>query len=364
MSNSVVKRMTFAAIDPYLETQVVSPKETNLPGKNRVEWGDRNQYPQYVWDLYKTTPTLQTIVNGSVDFVIGDDVQATRRLGDGSARNFVRDLAQDTFLYGGRCYQIIRSRAGLPVEAYHIPMPYIRTDKDNEVFYYSEKWDKGARDCVVYPKFYPFTPEEWALLDDDEKNRHASSILFVKNTNAQAYPIAPVGAAVKSCEIERGISDYHLNALENSFTGSLMVNFNAGTPTPEMQREIEDDFSEKFGGHQNGGRMVFSWNESRDTATTITPIKVEDFGARYDALAKFSREQIFCAFRAVPAIFGLMTESTGFSEQEFTEAFRLYNRTAIKPVQRDIADELVRIFGEEVITITPFNIEAADTNVE
>lgn len=363
MNNTEIKRITFAAIDPYLETNIVSPKETNLAGRNRVEWGDYNRYPEYLWDLYLTTPTLQTIVNGSADFVAGDDILATLRLNNQIPRAFVRDLAIDSFLMGGRAYQVIRDRAGMPKEAYHIPLRFLRSDKDNECFYYSEKWTKGARDCVVYPRFIPFTPEEWAKLDDEQKNRHASSILFIKNASSQTYPISPVGAAVKDCEIERGIADYHLNALDNSFTSSVMINFNQGVPSDEMRKEIERDFNEKFSGHQNGGRIAFSWNESKDTATTILPIKVENFGERYDALSKYSRQQIFTAFRAVPAIFGLMTESTGFSEQEFSEAFKLYNRTAVRPVQRDIADELKHIFGEEVLTIQPFTLEGAEQSV-
>lgn len=362
MSNTEVKRLTFAAIDPYLEQNIVTPVERKHG--NRVDWGELNKYPDYLWDLYLNVTTLQTIVEGSAKFVAGDDVIATRRINGDAPRKMVQALGLDSFLYGGRCYQIIRSRDGGIAETHPLPVRYIRSDEDNESFYYSEKWGKGARDCVVYPKFYPFKPEEWARLSDEEKNRHASSILFVKNVGAGTYPISPVQSAVKDCEIERGIADYHLNALENCFTGSVLVNFNQGKPTQEVQEEIERDMTEKFSGHQNAMRMMFSWNESKDTMTTITPLKVENFGERYDALSKFSRQQIFTAYRAIPALFGLMNESTGFSEQEFSEAFKLYNRTAIRPVQRDIADEFKYIYGEEVLTIRPFTLEGAEQSVQ
>ena len=172
----------------------------------------------------------------------------------------------------------------------------------------------------------------------------------------QAYPAPLYCAAVKACELERGITDYHVNALENAFTGSLVINFNSGVPTDEVKEEIERAFTEKFSGSQNGGRIAFSWNPNRESATTFQSVKVEDFGARYDALSKWARQQIFTAFQAVPALFGLMTETTGFSEQEFQQAFRLYNKTRVLPVQRRITDALELIFGAGVVTITPFSL--------
>ena len=48
MSNTKTKEranVSFLAIDPYVETHIVSPKERKLPGKDFVEWGTNNLYP-------------------------------------------------------------------------------------------------------------------------------------------------------------------------------------------------------------------------------------------------------------------------------------------------------------------------------
>jgi Arc/MetJ-type ribon-helix-helix transcriptional regulator len=130
----------------------------------------------------------------------------------------------------------------------------------------------------------------------------------------------------------------------------------------EIKEEIENAFNEKFTGHQNAGRVMFSWNKNKESATDIVEPKLEDFGERYKALSTHSRQQIFAAFRAVPALFGIMTESTGFNEQEFSQAFRLYNRTQIRPVQRIIGDAYERIYGvPQPLTIKPFSIEETTT---
>ena len=62
-----------------------------------------------------------------------------------------------------------------------------------------------------------------------------------------------------------------------------------------------------------------------------------------------------------------MTESTGFNEQEFSESFKLYNRTVVRPIQRNISNTLDKIFGMEgSITITPYSIDDSvrENNVE
>lgn len=366
MSNTDERlQVSFAAIDPYIDTRIMSPKETK--GGKYVVWGTNNRYPHYLVDLFNNVPTLRSIVLGSADFVAGDDVTASRDINtrQDSARDIVHELATYDFLFGGFALQVIRGMDGQPREVYPVNPAYLRTDEDCEVFYYSEKWDKGARNVIVYPKYIDLSPERWARLTDEEKNRHASSILYVKTTKMQTYPAPIYAAAVKACEMERGIDDYHINALENSFTSSLIVNFNNGVPASDrIREEIERTFTEKFSGSGNAGRIMFSWNKTRETATTMQSVKVEDFGERYEALAKHSRQQIFTAFGASPVIFGIPTDNNGFSTDDYDGAFRLYNKTRILPCQRRITDAMERVFGSGVVTIQPFSLETETTNVQ
>lgn len=366
-NNSRRSAFSFAAIDSYLETNIVSPVEKVLAGRDMVEWGTRNAYPDYLLDLYNNVPTLRSIINGNIDYVAGDDVtimplqeeftnQEMNRRGD-TIREQVKDIAKDFEIYGGFALQVIRNLAGEVAEVYYIDMRYLRTNKEGDVFYYSEKWGKSSRtDMVVYPAFLPKI--EWEKLSDEERNRHASSILFVKNVHSQVYPAPLYAASVKACEIERLIDEFHLSDINNHFVSSAIINFNNGDPGQEIKSEIERDFNEKFCGASNGGRVAFSWNPNKESATDIVEFKMEDFGERYKALSQHSRTQIFTSFRAIPLLFGLTSEAnTGFSTEEFEQSFKLYNRTQIQPVQRMICDTYDKIYGQRgVLTIRPFSL--------
>ena len=374
MSQNDVNRsgFSFAAIDPYVESNIVLPTEKVLSGRDMVEWGTRNAYPDYLLELYNNVPTLRSIINGNIDYVAGDDVsiaplqpeftnQEMNRRGD-SIREQVKDIAKDYEIYGGFALQVIRNLAGEVAEIYYIDMRFLRTNKEGDVFYYNEKWGKGNKsDVVIYPAFMPHL--DWMRLSDEERNRHASSILFVKNVHTQVYPAPLYAASVKACEIERLIDEFHLSDINNHFVSSAIINFNNGDPGQEMKEQVERDLNEKFAGATNGGRILCSWNRNRESATTIAEFKMEDFGERYNALSQHSRQQIFTSFRAIPLLFGLTSEAnTGFSTDEFEQSFKLYNRTQIQPVQRMICDAYDRIYGQRgVMTIKPFSI---DGNVE
>lgn len=360
--------VSFAALDPWLDSKIVSPKETVLKGRDLVEWGEHNAYPDYLLELTKTVPTLRSIITGTVDYIAGDDVTIKELhpgLEDG-AMNYrgdliseqVEDLARDILTYGGFCLQIIRGRDGSVAEVYYLDMRYIRMNKEGDVFYYSEKWGKSVRtDAITYPAFRADIKDKWFSLTDEERNRHASSILFVKTARTQVYPMPVWAASVKACEIERLVDEYHLNAISNGFASSLIVNFNNGVPTDEVKEEIESDFNDKFAGPSNAGRVMFSWNPNKESATTVETPSVTDFGDKYNALSSHSRQQIFTAFRANPNLFGIPTEGNGFANEQYEESFTLYNRTQVLPVQRMIGDAYDRIYGEKnVLKITPFSM--------
>lgn len=361
----------FAAIDQYVESNIVSPVEKVVRGRDMVMWGDGNIYPSYLTELYRNVTSLHSIIDGDVDYIAGDDITLTlpadkyptfangtmNRKGV-TIREQVKDVAFDLDLRGGFALEIIRNMRGEVAEVNYINLEYLRTNKECDKFWYYEDWRKiGLKDAVVLPKFSALVSERWESLDEEERKRNLQSVLFVKNTRNQVYPAPKYAAAVKACETERCVDTYHLNAINNNFEGSIVVNMNNGVPSDEDQEEIEDDFNEKYCGKDNAGRVVLSFNEDRTHEVTFATPKVTDFGDRYRALQEHCRQQILSAFRVSPNLVGLPT-ATGFSTEEYEEAFKLYNRTQIRPAQRTIIEAYEKVFGQAgVLNIKPFSLE-------
>ena len=369
--------VAFMTIDPYIERNIILPTEQEYSGRDWVEWGERNLYPEYILELSKTAPTLHSVIAGTVDYVAGDDATLSwpfivdvllnkmNRKGEQLSTQ-VRTVSEDIVTYGGFALQVIRSLAGKVVEVYRVPLRFLRSNKENTVFYYSEKWKEGRRKFVEYPAFMDFTDEQWATLTPEQRQRHLSSIYYYKQSTSQVYPEPLYCAAVKDCETERCISDYHLNAINNGFSSSAVINFNNGVPSDEIQEEIQKAVNEKFAGHTNAERILISFNDNKENGVTIDEFQGRDFGAKYKALSSHVRQQIFTSFRANPNIFGIPTESLGFSSEEYESSFKLFNRTVVRPMQRAICDAYNRILAQYGITVTikPFSLDGdTETNV-
>lgn len=352
--------LQFSAIEKRIIETIPKPTQDQRSGKDYVLWGDDGLYAEYLFSLYQDVTTLKTIIDGTADYVAGDDVLGNipgmdvviNKKGD-TWRELITNLSKDYLIYGGCTFEVIRNLGGKISELYYIDFRYIRTDKKGECFWYSEEYAKKyvrSTKTIVYPKY---------VKDGDTP----SSIVYIKNTTSTTYPIPRYSGAIKSCEVEKRIDQLHLCGLANGFTPSAMINFNQGMPTDEQRAQLERDITEKFVGSENAGRILLNFSNGKENAATISKLDVVDYGAKYEAAAKRSREMIYTAFGANPCLFGLNTESNGFSEIEFIESFRLYNSTVIRSIQRMFADNFDKVFGVKgSITFKPFTLAPKENN--
>lgn len=353
MSENKVE-LFLAAIEPFIESNTVENVEKKVSGKDFISWGDNNGYPQFLWGLYSDCATLQTIINGTSDYVVGDNVtcnvsgfEKTINKAGETIKDILQRISVDYILFGSFALQVIRNMAGGIAEIYWVDINKLRSDEKNEVFFYSDDWAKsyGRVKYLVYPKF-------------KAGDKNATSIFYYKGNKTRSTYGTPIwSAAVRNAMIENYITDFHLNEINNNFMTSRLISFNNGQPSDEMKLEIERNLSEKFAGTGNAGRTMISFADSRENAPEVISLGSDNFADRYSSLATRNREQIFTAFRAHPTLFGIVTEANGFSTNEYRDCYKLFSKTVVEPIQDTIVSVFDKIFGvENSITIEPFTI--------
>lgn len=350
--------IALAAIDKVISKNIPTLTQDKGLGNEYINYGQDNRYPFYLEGLYHDVGTLRTVVDGIASYACGDDAACNvpgffvmNRRGD-TLRNIIKNCIRDYELYGGFALEVIRNLKGEVAEVYYVKFSYLRSDKKNESFLYSEEFDKNylrKAKCVVYPKY---------VYGGDAP----ASIIYVKNDDSKTYPYPPMSVA--ACEIERNIDKLHLNSLENGFMPSYIINFLNGIPSDEQKDEIEKNITEKFAGADNAGRFLLNFANGKENMATVQKLDITDFSDKYKAAADRAREQIFTCYRAIPQLFGLMVAATGFSTQEFEESYKVFNSTVIRDLQRMICDVFDKIFGvKNSINITPFSL-GDNTNVQ
>lgn len=355
MTNNEKKQtnVKFLAIDQFVESNIVAPTEVFIKDRGFVGWGEINNYPEYIEDLYQNVSTLHSIIDGTTDYVCGDSVKCNvinfedkiNRKGE-TIQDLITWIAKDLVKFNGFALNIVKNKLGTPAEIYYLDFKRVRSNKEGTKFYYSTDWGKsyGRVKYIEYESF----------LNEDAP---ASSIFYYKNDINRVYPTSIFSAAVIACETERKISEFHLNNISNSFSSNYIINFNNGRPSDEIQEEIEMEVYDKFCGVENSGRPMLSFNNNKDSETTVTKIDADSFADKYNALTARTKQEIFTSFRCSPILFGIDQEKTGFNANEYASAFRLFNKTVVEPFQNKIKSAFDKIFNtENSIEINPFTI--------
>lgn len=357
MTNNEKKQtnVKFLAIDQFVESNIVAPTEVFIKDRGFVGWGEVNNYPDYIEDLYQNVSTLHSIIDGTTDYVCGDSVKCNvinfedkiNRKGE-TIQDLINWIAKDLVKFNGFALNIVKNKLGTPAEIYYLDFKRVRSNKEGTKFYYSTDWGKsyGRVKYIEYDSF---------LTEEGEKK--GSTIFYYKNDINRVYPTSIFSAAVIACETERKISEFHLNNISNSFSSNYIINFNNGRPSDEIQEEIEMEVYDKFCGVENSGRPMLSFNNNKDSETTVTKIDADSFADKYNALTARTKQEIFTSFRCSPILFGIDQEKTGFNANEYASAFRLFNKTVVEPFQNKIKSAFDKIFNtENSIEINPFTI--------
>lgn len=348
------EKMNFSIFDSAVKVVPTFIEKENT-GKPYLNYGVNNQFPNYLWELYLRSAILQSIINGTADYAGGSSITynelnpVIKKLKDEANKDgetlddVIKKVIVDYLIFGGFALQVIYNKLGEINELYWLDFRNVRRNKEGDKVYYSDDWVKHANDYITYDIFNP------------ENNKGTSVFYFKGHISRGIYPVPRYNGALSAIETSTEISKFHLNSILNNFSGNFIINFNNGQPTEDIQREIEKKVKDKFSGADNAGKFLIAFNDSKENGVSVERIQDDNFDKKYESLRTDTFKEIFVAFRAIPQLFGYSLEGTGFNKQEFSEAYDLYNRTTVQPIQRDIQRTFNKIFGvDDSLTIQPF----------
>ena len=344
------KQLNFTSL---VSTTHEIPKYKCVSAKNApyVKWGEDNNFPDYLFELFKNSSQMAAIILQMKNYVLGSGITSNfylkivnRKLE--TFENFIDKLVFDYLLYGGFAFQIIKNKLGQIAELNHIDFKYIRVDEDETKVFFSKDWSKGRRTPLVY--------DRW-----DVNSNSSNSVFYYKGQlTRECYPMPFYISCLTSLEISTQIGDFHLNNLLNGFSPSCIINFNNGSNISEdVQDEIEDAVKEKFCGTENASKILLSFNDDLTHKTTFERLADDGMIDKYNNLQQTTEKDIFRAFRMNKLLLGDGSDNTGFNKQAYLESFALYNKSVIEPIQREIEGVLDISLGKGSVTFNKFELD-------
>tara|TARA_R110002110_G_scaffold357_4_gene1394 strand:+ start:1995 stop:3980 length:1986 start_codon:yes stop_codon:yes gene_type:complete len=346
-----------------LET-ATAPVVQEARGKDYVEYGTenwKNLYPQFLIDLYYNSSTHAAIVNATAEMIGGKDLIASDedtnldayvRLkkflrsanSKESLHQVIKKVAFDFKLQGAYALHIIWNRERTQIsEVYHVPVERVRAGRPNEMgqvdtYFISADW-ANTRTHKPYP-----------ISAFNRNDRTATSQLLYAGSyspNMDIYHTPDYVAANNWALVDQKVAEFHLNNIENGFSGSYFVSFANGIPTQEERMQIERSLTEKFTGASNSGKFILSFSEDRTRTPEITPISVSDADKQYLALQELLVQNILTGHRVTsPMLMGIKNDTgLGSNVDELNSAFNFYLNTVVIPFQLNIKNTLQTIFS-------------------
>jgi hypothetical protein len=332
------------------------PTSTESKRDNWVEFGDDNDYFQYLIDRYNNSTTNNSVINSINKLIYGRGLDATdsnKKPNDYAQMKMLfraevlKCVIADYKLLGQGYFQLIYNKAkNAIVRVEHVPSQLLRAEKCNdkgeiEAYYYSDNWQETKK---FPPKRIPAfgygdqTLELLCVRDYSVGQKYYSNVDYI---GALAY-----------ATLEEEIADYLINDVQNGFSPTSVINFNNGVPDEEKQSLIASDVKRKLSG-SNGAKIVVAFNSDETKKTTIDSVPLNDAPAHYQYLSEESRGKILLGHSITSGLLFGIPSNNGFSSNadELKNASILFDNLVIRPKQYRVLEALDTILAFNGVTL-------------
>ena len=320
--------------------------------KGWVGYGEGNAFPQYLIELYNTSPVHGALVNSIAFMIAGKEFTASTTLAVREIQRLKLDkilkaTALDLKLQGGFYWEVIWSMDRSTIaQINHLPYENCRlscSDDNDDVsgVWYSRDWNDMRKKKNI-PHYIP-------MFDINTKDENPKQVLFQHSMmiGSEYYPKPDYIGSINWIELTRQISEYHVNNILNGFFPSIIASFNNGIPTLEEQRMIKQQLQLSIQGAENAGKVLTFFNEERDRGVEFSAFPISDADKQYEFLSGESTNQILVGHRVTsPLLFGIRDGGgLGSNTDEMKTSFRLFSKQVIDPFQRIICDGVDILFN-------------------
>ena len=296
------------------------PKFEEKKGKGYVEFGEDNNYPKYLLDLYNESPKHGAIIKSKSQYIYGkgfENAGIANSKGE-TWNDLLKKCIKDDELYRGYYLQMIWNRARQISEVYHLDYQKVRAAKDLTKFYVKNNWEDFREKAREYEAF-------------SLQNPVGSQIFFFKeyNPSSEVYPLPSYFQGLNMIEADIQVSRHILGMANKQFVASKLIQLNNGDPIGEENKgDVERALLKKFTGH-SGQQVVIMFNKSKDNAAEITDLGTTSLTKEdFTNVNTLIQQEIFACHQITSsALFGIATPGALGERNAIRDAYEIWNNT-------------------------------------
>jgi DNA-binding Lrp family transcriptional regulator len=345
------------------------PEYREKRGKGYIEFGEKNDYPNYLLALYNKSAKHNAIVKGKVNYIIGNGWKSDEA--DPIAEQFIaqpnqfeslndltRKVSIDIEIFGGAYLEVIWSvTGGQLTDVLHIDYTKIRSNTDNTQFWYKKDWNERKDELIPMMAF-------------NTKVRQGKQILYIKEyrPGLDTYALPGYMGALNYIESDIEVSRHVLGNAQTGFSASKLITLPNGEPSPDEKRNIERRFTDRFSG-SDGKKFILSFT----TDPARKPI-IEDLGASDITKENFTnvdliiQNNLFAGHQITsPSLFGIAEPGQLGSRTQIRDSYEIFKNTYVNDKQQfleAIFTQLATLKGAtseiSIIPVEPIGFELSE----
>lgn len=340
----------------YIECEAqTTPNFKPVRNGDYIKYGENNDYPNYIIDLYQRCAENNAIINAKANFVFGKGLtyhKTNDAVADGKIEKFIsyanqfeswNDLLPKPILnfelIDGFYIQFIFGRNRKIVSAYAMDTTRIRRSTDCKGFWYCEDWSDKAK--VQEKKWYPEYSEELTT---------GSCIYYCKitkpaiNRYGDTYSIPSYIGALNAIETDINIDVFFNSLTQNGMTAQGMLTLFDGAPTNDEEAvEIEKKFKRKHTGAKKAGSIMLGFADPDGVAPVFTNFSTSDLDKQFEILSKRNIQKITSGHRIDPVLIGIDTASS-WDRPQLINKWERFNTEYVRVRQEKVL-EAIKVMG-------------------
>ena len=351
----------------FAEARQPEYKEKKGEGGGYIEFGYKNDYPNYLVDLFNKSAKHNAIIKGKVNYItgngwkvkegidpIGEQFIASANRSE-SLTEITRKVSTDMEIFGGAYLQIVWSQVGGNLsEIYHLDYTKVRANEDNTQFWYSENWKDQKYKREIFNAY-------------NTQIRQGSQILYLKEyrPNLNAYALPGYFACLNYIESDVEISKHVLGNAQTGFSASKLITLPNGEPTDDEKRTIERKFTDRFTG-SDGKKFILSFTNDASRKPIVDDLGASDITKEdFQNVDKLIQQNLYAGHQiTAPDLFGISTPGQLGSRQQMRDSYEIFKNTYVNDKQifiEQIFNELAKLHGVsselQIIPVEPIGIE-------
>lgn len=309
-----------------------------------VNYGDDNLFPQYLVDLYHSSATHNALVTSIAMMIFGEgfdasDLEGRLAFDQWNLNDELRKACLDFKIQGGFALEVnwsldrttIANVSHLPFE--NVRSGFVNDDEKVESYFYSKDWSDKREE-----------PVELCPFNEKEKLDHPTQIMYVKpfSPGSYYYPKPDYIGSINYIELDKEISIYHINNMQNGMSPSFSIHFKNGIPPQEERNRIRMDIERQLSGAGNAGKFIVTYSDDPERKPDFEPFQLSDADKQYEFLSREVTDKIMIGHRVTnPMLFGVSVPGKlgGGAELEASEA--IFEKNVIRPA-RKVVEEAVK----------------------